>query len=222
MFFVPCPQQSTRSWRAAPAPHGWRDWACDGRCSELCPASASTVGLGAAQLCATGMDGGGSSWASCAWDEVTLPGTQRCKQRCVVRAHGSPWLLSPARWGPKLRTSSGTRCGAGGTVGISPTPSAPYRGIGTTRGAETAAGALCWGSQPSPGVCRDALARLGFASTTPPLHPRTPRPSDVLQRAEPSRARAAPRSLSAAGPGPAPLTQCLSPARTLRFFYFIL
>lgn len=25
------------------------------------------------------LDGGGSIWAGCAWNEVTLPGTQKCK-----------------------------------------------------------------------------------------------------------------------------------------------
>lgn len=96
MFFLPCPQQSTRSWRAARAPHGWRDWPCSGSCSELCPTSAATAGLKAAQLCATGMDGGRFRWPGCAWD-VRVPGTQRCKQRCAMGAHGSPWLLSLAR-----------------------------------------------------------------------------------------------------------------------------
>lgn len=165
------------------SPHRWRDWACGGRCGELCPISAFTAG--SARLCVTDMDRGGSSWAGCAWDEITLPGTQKCKQRCVVGAHVSSWLLSLARWGPTLRTCSGTQWGTDGTAGISSTLSATYRGIATTRAAERAAWVLCRGSQPSPGICRDALCRPGFVSATTPLHPWALRPSDALQRAEP-------------------------------------
>lgn len=178
MLFTP---HSSAEYRAAgmlhQQPHG-------GRCNELCPTSAfphpqvrRELPISVPQR-RTEEDSAGLAQQYCTWAEITPPSTQRCDRKHATAARSGPRLLSPAESDSHAEVPGRGRCLL--AAQRDPTWGWGHRGhlpraLGLTLGAPglpgvqgDAARPLCaGGTQPSPGVCRNA-------PDCAPLHPQTP------------------------------------------------